>query len=1028
MKRGIRWKALAALALTLALLGTGRDSFAAAARQSSPLVFAAIGDYGLAGPAEEAVANLVKSWNPAFIVTLGDNNYPNGASYSLEDNIGRYFSDYIFRYRGKYGNGSPTRRFFPALGNHDWHQGSVNPYLNYFDLPGNERYYDFVQGPVHFFILDSVEQEPDGVSSTSGQAAWLRQALAASASKFNVVVAHYPPYSSGKHGSVPFMQWPFKEWGADVVLAGHNHVYERLAVDGLTYIVNGLGGDELGGFRSEIHPQSLVRYNASHGALRAEATDDSLKFQFITVNNQLIDEYILGGAPQAVSISREESHPGGGLMEFRVRFSEAVTGVDVSDFALAANGLNGAYVVEVNGAGSEYLARVNVGQGAGSLRLDLIDNDSVVNQYGAPLGGTGWGNGGLSSETYAVDALPPLVSSIARIGVSPTRADVVDFNVKFSEPVFGVDSSDFAISAAGINGAAVANVVGGGDSYIVSVNTGAGDGELRLDLFNNFSVADAAGNPLANALAGESYLVQKSAPVVLSIARLSAEQTNAGEALFSVVFSEPVAGVDAFDFALNAEGISGAYISAVGGEGATYLVTVQTGAGDGALRLDLLDDDSVTNLAGVPLGGSGANNGDFTTGESYLMDKTAPVVLNIARASPNPTNAASVQFLVTFSEPITGLSAADFILNSGDGATLGEISGADSSYLVSVTTGPRADSLRLDLVASGKTLDRAGNPVGAGFFSGESYAVNKIPPTVLSIARRNENPASAPRAEFEVKFSEAVTGVDLSDFQLKTEGARGAFLESVVGAGDSYVVSVFTGMEDGSLRLDLADDNSVTNALGSPLGGFAPGDGNFVGETYQISKAVSASKQLPAPDALSPTRGATLNALRVQLAWTKVAGAAYYEAVVARDAAFQQIVSSAFVNETQLEAALPGDGIYYWQVRALDANRGAGKFSAAVSFVVDVTPPPAPSLLAPQDGAQLSARWKFSWSDVGATRYEIQIDDNADFSSPAWTSWRRAPSYSIAAMRKGIYFWRVRAKDGAGNWSAWSAVFTLTVP
>ena len=203
----------------ISLLSVGANT----PRQTDKVIFGVIGDYGSAGQAEADVANLVKSWNPDFIVTVGDNNYPDGALYSIDQNIGQYYHNYIYKYIGKYGSGSATRRFFPALGNHDWHNGSINPYTNYFSLPGNERYYDFTYGPVHFFILDSVKDEEDGNTADSPQGKWLKNALALSTSSFNVIVTHYAPYSSGEHGEVPFMQWPFKEWGADVVLAGHDH-------------------------------------------------------------------------------------------------------------------------------------------------------------------------------------------------------------------------------------------------------------------------------------------------------------------------------------------------------------------------------------------------------------------------------------------------------------------------------------------------------------------------------------------------------------------------------------------------------------------------------------------------------------------------------------------------------------------------------------------------------------------------------------------------------------------------------------
>ncbi|GAB4548167.1 MAG: hypothetical protein Fur002_24840 [Anaerolineales bacterium] len=266
-------------------------------RQNASVVFAVIGDYGSGSAAEADVARLVKSWNPDFIVTVGDNNYPDGASYSIDQNIGQYFHSYIYKYKGKYGGGSETQRFFPSLGNHDWHNGSANPHLNYFTLPGNERYYDFTYSAVNFFVLDSVSE--DGNAPDSAQAKWLKEKMSASTLPFQIVVMHYPPYSSGKHGAVTFMQWDFKAWGADAVLSGHDHDYERLQANGLTYFVNGLGGSDLGNFRESVLPESQLRYNMNYGAMRVEANNAYIKFQFINRDNLLIDEYVIGNAPAA---------------------------------------------------------------------------------------------------------------------------------------------------------------------------------------------------------------------------------------------------------------------------------------------------------------------------------------------------------------------------------------------------------------------------------------------------------------------------------------------------------------------------------------------------------------------------------------------------------------------------------------------------------------------------------------------------------------------------------------------------------
>ena len=76
--------------LLLILCARPTDSHA----QTDRIVFAVISDYGLSGQPEADVANLVKSWNPEFIVTSGDNNQ-NSRVYEMDDNIGQYYHEYI---------------------------------------------------------------------------------------------------------------------------------------------------------------------------------------------------------------------------------------------------------------------------------------------------------------------------------------------------------------------------------------------------------------------------------------------------------------------------------------------------------------------------------------------------------------------------------------------------------------------------------------------------------------------------------------------------------------------------------------------------------------------------------------------------------------------------------------------------------------------------------------------------------------------------------------------------------------------
>lgn len=256
--------------------------------------FGVIGDYGDGASEEQAVANMVKSWSPDFVITVGDNNYPDGEASTIDLNVGRDYHTFIYPYHGGYGAGADMNRFFPSLGNHDWVASGATPYINYFTLPGNERYYEFKWGTVDFFAIDSDTHEPSGTSSTSAQATWLKNALSNSTSKWKIVYFHHSPYSSGaEHGNSTWMQWPFQQWGATIVLSGHEHIYERFLIGGFPYIVNGLGGASVYGFSGTI-PGSVVRYNADYGAMLVTVDGvNSIKFEFYNRGKTLIDSYTI---------------------------------------------------------------------------------------------------------------------------------------------------------------------------------------------------------------------------------------------------------------------------------------------------------------------------------------------------------------------------------------------------------------------------------------------------------------------------------------------------------------------------------------------------------------------------------------------------------------------------------------------------------------------------------------------------------------------------------------------------------------
>jgi len=105
--------------------------------------------------------------------------------------------------------------------------------------------------------------------------------------------------------------------------------------------------------------------------------------------------------------------------------------------------------------------------------------------------------------------------------------------------------------------------------------------------------------------------------------------------------------------------------------------------------------------------------------------------------------------------------------------------------------------------------------------------LDTIPPNVKFSTRVNTNPNNLVNVDFLVAFSEPVSQVDITDFSLATMGVTGASITSVSGNGYTYNVKVNTGAGNGTIRLDVVDDNTIIDAAGNPLGGVDAGDGNF---------------------------------------------------------------------------------------------------------------------------------------------------------------------------------------------------------
>jgi hypothetical protein len=112
-------------------------------------------------------------------------------------------------------------------------------------------------------------------------------------------------------------------------------------------------------------------------------------------------------------------------------------------------------------------------------------------------------------------------------------------------------------------------------------------------------------------------------------------------------------------------------------------------------------------------------------------------------------------------------------------------------------------------------------------------------PTVVSINRASASPTYASSVDWTVTFSESITGVGAADFSLVSSGISGSSITSVLGSGTTWTVTADTGSGTGSLGLNLVDDDTIVDSLGTKLGGTGAENGNFNGQVFALSRTLT---------------------------------------------------------------------------------------------------------------------------------------------------------------------------------------------
>jgi hypothetical protein len=230
----------------------------------------------------------------------------NGVVASLGDNVqgdGR-LEEFLHDFEPTWGR--HRWRTHPAVGNHEYRTWDAGPYYAYFCSAAGtpfRGYYAYELGSWHVIVLNSACAYDEGPAcdASSDQVRWLRDDLASHAAACTLAYWHHPRFSSAAEGDIPAVRefWQvLYDAGADVVLTGHSHQYERfapLSADGalderrgVREFVVGTGGTGLEGF-ARVHAGSEVRIGNSWGVLALTLHAASYDWRFVAVGGEVLD-------------------------------------------------------------------------------------------------------------------------------------------------------------------------------------------------------------------------------------------------------------------------------------------------------------------------------------------------------------------------------------------------------------------------------------------------------------------------------------------------------------------------------------------------------------------------------------------------------------------------------------------------------------------------------------------------------------------------------------------------------------------
>ena len=519
-----------------------------------------------------------------------------------------------------------------------------------------------------------------------------------------------------------------------------------------------------------------------------------------------------------------------------VTFSEAVTGLDVADFAVANGILSD---LTSSDGGLTWTATLTPTANVESAsNLIYLDNTG----YTDGVGNTGTGT--TDSGSYGIDTVRPS-ASIAVDDTALRAGETATVTVTFTEAVLGLDIADFAVANGILSDLTSSD---GGLTWTATLTPTANvESASNLITLNNSGYTDIAGNSGTGTTNSGNYAidtVRPTASINIDDSALSVGET----ATVTINFTEAVTGLAVTDFTV-ANGTLSGLTSSDGGITWTATLTPSAGTED-STNIITLNNIGYTDAAGNTGAGS-------TDSANYSVDTLRPTAsINIDDTALAAGETATVT--ISFSEAVTGLDIAGFTVANG---TLSDLISSDGGITWTATLTPTANiesaSNAITLNNTGYT-DAAGN-TGAGSTNSANYSIDTIRPTA-SIAIDDSALNVGETATVTITFSEAVTGLDIADFTV-ANGILSDLTSSDGGITWTATLTPTSNIEDSSNILTL-DNTGYTDAAGNTgtgttdsgnysidtlpptisdiaLDGPSPTNANSVSFTVTFSEAVS---------------------------------------------------------------------------------------------------------------------------------------------------------------------------------------------